>query len=341
MEINDTNIKRASILSIVLILAILVFFLVKPILLSIIGGLVLAYVFFPVYKFLSKRTNSKNLSASITSVLAILVIIIPLYFIIPIMIRQIFALFEAAQTIDIQIFLQSIFPTAAESFIIQATLAIKNAINGISSTVINTLVSFLIEIPKIMFNLAIVAFVFFFTLRDFEKLAEFASILSPLNKVEEKKLVQQFKDITNSIVYGQVIVGFIQGIIAGIGFFVFGIPGALVLTILAVALSVIPLLGSFLVWIPAAIYLYTQGDIVATIFFLVYNIILVSNIDNVLKIYLVSKKANLSPVIVLIGMVGGLLIFGILGLLIGPLILAYFITFLNAYKENTLSSLFK
>ena len=341
MEINDTNIKRASILSIVLILAILVFFLVKPILLSIIGGLVLAYVFFPVYKFLSKRTNSKNLSASITSVLAILVIIIPLYFIIPIMIRQIFALFEAAQTIDIQIFLQSIFPTAAESFIIQATLAIKNAINGISSTVINTLVSFLIEIPKIMFNLAIVAFVFFFTLRDFEKLAEFASILSPLNKVEEKKLVQQFKDITNSIVYGQVIVGFIQGIIAGIGFFVFGIPGALVLSILAVALSVIPLLGSFLVWIPAAIYLYTQGDIVATIFFLVYNIILVSNIDNVLKIYLVSKKANLSPVIVLIGMVGGLLIFGILGLLIGPLILAYFITFLNAYKENTLSSLFK
>ena len=75
--------------------------------------------------------------------------------------------------------------------------------------------------------------------------------------------------------------------------------------------------------------------------FLIYNLLIVANIDNVLRIYLITRKTQMSQVIVLIGMIGGLFIFGMLGVLLGPLLLAYFITFLNAYRDNTLSSLFK
>jgi predicted PurR-regulated permease PerM len=341
MDLNDKDIKKLSVLLLVLILAVFVFLLVKPIILSIIGGLILAYAFFPIYKFVLKRVKSKNLAASIVSIIAILLIAIPTYFLAPFLFKQMFEIFESAQVFDMQSFIRIFFPSAPDSFIVQMTLTIKNAISEISSTILNALVNILIKVPKYLFNLIIVAFVFFFTLRDSEKLSEFVSTLSPLNKVQEKKLVKQFKNITNSIVYGQVVIGIAQGIIAGIGFFLFGIPGALILTVLAITLSIIPIVGPILVWIPAAIYLFSQGNTFVAVLFVIYNFILVSNMDNFLRVYLVSKNTNLSQVIVLIGMIGGLLIFGVLGLILGPLLLAYFITFLDVYRKENLSSLFK
>lgn len=340
MELNERNIRRISVLILILVLAILVFLLIEPILLSIIGGLILAYTFFPVYRIVLRKVRAKNAAATIVSLLVILIILVPIYFFIPFMVNQVFEIFQSAKTLNIQTFIKAVFPSAPNSFIIQMTATFDSLVGKISSSVLNSLVSFLLDIPTILFNLLIVAFVFFYALRDSDRLGEFMSSLSPLNKLQEKKLVQQFKDITNSIVYGQIIVGIVQGLAAGLGFFVFGVPNALILTALAVILSIIPVLGPFFVWIPAAVYLFSLGNTLPATLFLLYNLILVSNVDNFLRLYLISKKADLSQVVVLIGMVGGLFIFGILGLILGPLILAYFITFLNAYRANTLSSLF-
>ncbi len=340
MEISDKDIKRLSVLLLILLLAILVFILVRPIGLSIIGGLLLAYTFFPIYKRILNKTKAKNISAIVVSLIVIILIVVPLYFLTPFMVNQVFELFKDAQAFDAQNLIKIIFPSAPESFIIQMTTTLGSVINKISSAILNTLVDLLLEIPTIMFHFVIVAFVFFFALRDSDKLGEFSSALSPLNKIQEKKLIQQFKDITNSIVYGQFVVGIVQGIVAGIGLFLFSIPNALILSVLTLILSVIPVLGAFFVWIPAAIYLFSQGNTFIATLFLLYNILIVSNIDNVLRLYIISKKTDLSQVIVLVGMIGGLFIFGMLGLILGPLILAYFITFLEAYKDNTLSSLF-
>ena len=341
MDLNEKEIKKISVLLLVLIIGILVYFLVRPLLLSIIGGLILAYAFFPVYKIILRRIKSKNASASLVSIIVVLLIIIPAYFFVPLLVSQVFKLFQTLQTLETQTFLKTIFPSAPEPFIIQITATFNSLISKISSAVLNQLVDFLLDIPKIIFNFAIVAFVFFFTLRDSDKLAEFGSGLSPLNKIQEKKIVQQFKDLTNSIVYGQILIGIVQGVTAAIGLFIFGIPNALILSAIAILLSVIPLIGPFFVWGPATAYLFLQGNTPAGVIYLIYNIVVVSNIDNLLRIYLVSRKTNLSQVIILIGMIGGLFLFGILGLILGPLLLTYFLTFLHAYRENTLSSLFK
>ena len=341
MELNEKDIRKLSVLFIILILAVLVFILLEPIMLSIIGGMILAYAFFPIYKLFSRKIKSKNLAASMVSLFVILIIIIPSYFLIPLLINQIFNLFQQAQQLDMQTILQTFFPSAPESFIIHTSVTLNSLISKVTSTILNTLLDILLDIPKILFHLAIVAFVFFFALRDSEKLGEYVSALSPLNKIQEKKLVQQFKNITNSVIYGQIVIGIAQGVVAGIGLFIFGVPHALLLSLIAVLLSVIPILGPFFVWIPATIYLALQGNTAVTVAFLVYNLLIVSNIDNLLRIYLISKKADLSQVIVLIGMVGGLFIFSILGLIIGPLLLAYFLVLLQAYKENSLSSMFR
>lgn len=341
MEFGDKELRKLTLLSLILVLAILVFILVKPIILSIIGGLILAYAFFPIYNLIQSKIKDKNAAASVVSLFVILLIIIPLYFLTPMIINQIFELFQYIKTLNGPIFIKEVFPTAPDSFIVQMTVTFDNLISTASSAVLSFFVGLLLDLPIIIFNFVIVAFVFFFALRDSDRLTKFVSELSPIEKTHEKKLIQQFKDITNSIVYGQILIGFVQGIIAGIGFFVFGIPNALILTILAVIFSIIPVLGPFLIWIPASIYLFSQGNILPAVIFLFYNLFIVSTIDNVLRIYLLSRKTKLSQAIVLIGMIGGLFIFGILGLIIGPLLLAYFITFLHIYKDRNISSLFR
>ena len=182
---------------------------------------------------------------------------------------------------------------------------------------------------------------FFFTLRDHEKLKEYVSGISPFKKEKEKVLIKQFKQTTSSIIFGFIIVGIIQGIATGAGLLFAGVPKALLLTILAVFASVIPLIGPWLVWVPAAIYLFVIGSTVPAILFTVYGVVVVSSLDNFLRPYLVARKTGTSSVIVLIGMIGGLFVFGLMGIILGPLILAYLVLFMTAYKDKTLSDMFK
>ena len=341
MDFNEKDIKRLLIILIVVILAILAFLLIKPILLSAISGLIIAYVFSPVNNWMLKRVKRRTLSATIVTALVILIIVIPLWFLIPLMTEQVFRLFTASQNLDISGFLASIFPNAGQQFLNQMSITIQTGISNISSSILNSLVRYILKGPELLLNLFVAGFVFFFTLRDTEHLKRFVYEISPLTKSQEEKLVSQFKGITNSIVYGQVIVGVVQGVVAMIGFILFGIPNALVFGILAIVLSIIPLLGPFLIWGPLTLYLYSaSGSTVGTIF-LIYNIVIVSSVDNLLRVWIVSKRTEEHAAIVLLGMIGGMFLFGIVGLVLGPLILAYLLTFIKAYRDKILGGLFK
>lgn len=340
MELNDKDLKKIMVIALVLILAFLTYLIIKPVLLSIIGGLLLAFIFFPVYKWVEKFVKYRSLAAAIVSVLVVIIIIAPLWFLIPIMVEQIFALFQLSQGFEIQSFLINLIPSEADNVINQIASGSNSAISKLTSSILNGLVKFLLNFPIILLHLLLVAFVFFFALKDEARLKEFVSGLSPLKKSQEKILIKKFKDITNTLIYGQIVVGVIQGVLAGIGFFVFGVPNALILTVLAVILSVIPVIGPFLIYLPVSLYLGLSGSPLIAVGFLLYNVLIVSTTDNILRTLIVSRKAKLSQVVVLVGMIGGFFIFGILGIILGPLILAYFITLLEAYKQKTLSSLF-
>jgi len=340
MEITEKDIKRISLILLVVFLGILVFLIIRPVILSIIAGLVLAYIFVPVYNWTVKYVKSKTLAASLISILALAIIIVPLWFAVPAMIDQVFEVFQFTQEINVQGFIKDILPGVSEAITTQIVITLNSALNGMTSSILNGLVSFLLDFPRKALHMVLIAFVFFFALRDKEELKEFAAGLSPLNKNQEKALVKQFKDITESIIHGQIIIGLLQGIFAGIGFLVFGINNALLLTALAIILSIIPVIGPSIIYLPIFLYLLATASPITAIGFLLYNVLIVSSIDNILRAQIVAMRTNLSQVVVLIGMIGGLFIFGILGILLGPLILAYFLTILKAYKERNLSSLF-
>jgi|TARA_Y100000034_G_C6813781_1_gene365935 predicted PurR-regulated permease PerM len=340
MSVSSQEIRRVFVLSLIILLVVLSFMVIKPIILSIITGLILAYAFYPLYKKFYSILREKNTSALAVCALILLVIFIPLWFLIPSIVQQTFDMYAEVQDIDLVGLVEKIFPASSQQFQKDFTVNLYRFTGNITSDIINILQNFLRDLPTVLLHGAVIVFVFFFTLRDGDKLKEFIKGISPFKKTQEKILVKKFKEITSSVVFGYIIVGVIQGIATGLGLILFGVPHALMLTFLAIFASILPMVGPWFVWIPATLYLFISGRTGAAIGFILYSALFVSSIDNILRPYIVARKTGTSSVIVLIGMIGGLFLFGILGIILGPLILSYLILFLKAYKDKTLSDMF-
>ncbi|MEK6889602.1 MAG: AI-2E family transporter [Nanoarchaeota archaeon] len=340
MNFNDQDFKKAGVIFLMIILGVLTFFLLKSVLLPIVGGLLLAYIFSPLYRKMLLGIKNRTLTAFVVSILVIIILVLPLWFVIPIMLQQVFDIFALSQTLSFQEVATTLFPTANSQFAAQFSITLTNFINQISSGILKSLTSFFLDLPTITIKLFIVFFVFFYALRDGNVLKEFVANISPFNKTKEKILVSQFKNITDSVVYGQIIVGLVQGGLAGLGFLIFGIDNALVLTTLAIFFSILPIVGPFIIWIPVAIFLISSGQVGTGIAYLLYNLLIVSTFDNFLRIYFVARRTDISPAIIFVSMIGGFTVFGIIGLILGPLIAAYFVLFLQAYRDRTIMHLF-
>ncbi len=340
MAISNKDIKRIFVSSVLLILVIVAFLIIKPIILSILTGLILAYVFSPIHKRVYRTIHARNTSATIICILVCLLILVPLWFTIPIIVQQIFDLFNLSQNVDFSKVVSRLFPSSSQDFNEKLTTIIIQFTGNTASTIFKYFIGLLQSLPSLLLNLAVVLFVFFFALRDQESLKEFISGISPFRKDKETILVKRFKDITSSIIYGYIIVGVLQGLALGLGLLIFGVPKALTLTILGVFASMLPMVGPWFVWIPVAISLFITGKMGVAIAFTLYCALFVSTIDNIIRPYIVSRKTGVSPVVVLVGMIGGIFVFNIIGLILGPLILSYLILFLKAYKDGTLSDMF-
>ena len=333
--------KKSKKVVVVISVALLLIFsavIIWPIALSIITGLILAYMFYPIYKFILKIVREKNISALIIVLLIIFILFIPAWFLFPILSKQIFDTYIYTQNIDFSNILKTILPEAISK---DTTTIITNFISNVVNSIFSKFSQTILDIPNLLLQATVILFIFFFAMRDADKLEEYARSISPFSHEIERDISKQFKDITNSVVYGFVVIGVVQGLTTGIGLFIFGAPQPLILTILAVLTAIIPVLGAWIIWIPAAIYLLTQGHTGAGIGLILYGAIFVSWIDNVIRPYMVSRKSNISSAIVLIGMIGGLFVFGIMGLILGPLILSYLIILLDAYKDKKLGKFFR
>ena len=340
MSISNKDIRRVFVAFLMIILIVAAFLIVKPIVLSIIGGLLLAYIFAPVYRGTYKIIRERNTSAFLMCLIVLILIIVPLWIFIPIIVEQIFDLFNVTQNIDFSQVVKTIFPSSQIEFQQQVTTVIIKFVGNITSSTIEYLIGFIQNFPTVLLNLAVILFVFFFSLRDQDALREFISGISPFRKDKESVLVKRFKDITSSIIFGYIVVGIIQGLFLGLGLLLFHIPRALTFTILGMFAAMLPMVGPWLVWVPIAVFLLIGGNTNGAIWFAVYCTVIVSSIDNILRPYIVARKTGTSSVIVLVGMIGGLFVFNILGLILGPLILSYLILFLKAYKDGTLSDMF-
>ena len=171
-------------------------------------------------------------------------------------------------------------------------------------------------------QLSLSIFILFFLYRDGAALAQrLNNALTRIGGEHARNLLQLAGNTVKGVVHGILGTAIAQGILAGIGFLIAGVPGALLLGLITFFLSVVPV-GPPLVWLPAAAWLYYQGEVGWAIFLVVWGVAVVSSIDNFLKPYLISQGAAMPFVLVLLGVLGGLAAFGLVGVFLGPTLLA-------------------
>lgn len=330
---EDNYSKKLLSALILVFLLVLSFLVLKSILMSIIFAFILAFIFSPVYSFLFKITKSPNFSAFLITALLILIIVLPLWFFTPTIIKQSFNIYDSLQKTDFIIPLQKIFPSifASDQFSRDVGVTIHSFITNSVNSLTTSLGDLILNFPSLILQISVLLFVFYFVLRDGDKLVEYLKSILPFSREDKNRFFKSSREITKSILYGDLIIGTIQGLIMGLGFFLFDIPNALILTLLAVVAGILPIIGTAIVFIPVIIFLIADGALTATLGVLIFGIIS-SNIDNILRPFILSKLTTRHSAVVLAGMVGGVFAFGPLGVIIGPLVLEYLIIVLEIYR---------
>ncbi len=324
---------------------IIIFFALAALTLSelfapIILGVLLAGIARPLYHELVPRAQGReNLAAFISMIAISIVIIIPFLAILTLLVREAFTLFTGAEPFaiaePIKRFSDSLSGALGVDIANFISMQIGPLLKNIGASISSEIGSFLSNAAGLVLSFFIMLVTLFYMLRDGKSIGEFMMKFSPLKTRDELDLYSIFTRTAKAIFYGIFVAASIQGLLAGIGFMIFGLPSPVLWGSIMAFLALIPFLGPYLVFIPAAIYIFASGETWMAVLFLLYNVIIVSTIDNLIKPRVIGRHADMHPLLILLSVFGGLQIFGFMGLIYGPLIFAIFLALVKLYAGNT------
>jgi predicted PurR-regulated permease PerM len=174
--------------------------------------------------------------------------------------------------------------------------------------------------------------VIFYLFRDGMRLKDYLTQLIPIPQMQLEKIVKKFHEMGRSLIVGNGLCGIIQGILGGFGFFIFGLHSPFLLGTVIAFMAFLPVIGASVVFIPAGIILIVQGKFWLGIGYLIYNVLYSSIIEYVIKPRLIGKRMQMNSFFVFIGIIGGIKLFGMIGIVYGPLIITIFLTLSEIYR---------
>lgn len=332
--------------------SVLLFNLFKPFFTILILAAILATAFHPLYQKLLRRFKGRQRLASVVSCLLILIlIIVPLIIFILLLSQQAFDNYKLVQHNLQDGFLEPYIKWQKGgivydflnnmkgqfgSLIDLESLDLKKSISDNARSITTFLAAQSTSIIKGFGRLLLDAFVLFFALyyffKDSKIIVKRLLILSPLPEEHEKELLKKFKEISLATLYGMFLTSITQGIIGGIGFAIAGIPNALFWGTAIALFSMVPLVGTSFIWLPTSLILIFSGSLFPGIFLFLWGLLLVSTVDNFLRAYLIGGRTNMNQLLTFLAVFGGIGMFGLVGVIFGPLILTLFFTFLHIYE---------
>lgn len=182
-----------------------------------------------------------------------------------------------------------------------------------------------------LLNLFVMLYAMFYFFRDGKRIVTKIFYYMPLSHSDEMLLLERLSSVTRATIKGTLVIGIIQGALAGLGFWVAGIGGAAFWGTIMAILSVVPGIGAALVWVPAVIYLFITGETLTATLLLAWCAAAVGTIDNILRPTLVGKDAKMPDLLILVGTLGGLFLFGPIGFIVGPIVCGLFLTVWEIY----------
>ena len=306
------RLHRYLFFGIIFTLIILSFFIIRSFIVPLISAFVLTFLVKPLFDIIKKKTN-KFLSASICILLIILAILIPLGTITAGIITQ------AYQSIN-DGFLNNIVASLSEN-LLNTNINLTDLFNKSTSFLIDLLTSTLSSIPSLILSLVILVIGIYQILVNWDSLEYTLRKYLPFENKE--KISREIAETTKQIVYGTFLIGIIEFILSLIVFYALGIPYPLLLSGLIFLLAFIPAGGPTIVWGPLALYYLINQDYTSAIILLLLGAVLAFFVEIYLKSKLTTKNSQINIIVMIVGIVGGIALFGIFGFIIGPLILAY------------------
>lgn len=189
------------------------------------------------------------------------------------------------------------------------------------------------DVTHLVMNFFLMLFVLFFLLRDHDKIINVLRHILPLSRSQEDKLLHEIQQVSKSAIMGSFLTAIAQGVAGGFAMWIVGLPGLFWGTMMGFA-SFIPLIGTALIWVPATLYLFIIGDTAWALFLLIWSIAIVGSIDNLLRPLLMQGSAGMNTLMIFFSLLGGIQLFGLIGLIYGPLIFAITIILFNLYEEE-------
>ena len=296
-------------------------------------GAIFSLILYPLFAKINQKIKSKNICSILVVLLFLLILVIPSIFAIGAVANETYKSYEkVSDYLESNNFCDNNGKLCSDIMKFGVDLDIKNLIKNTSNYVFERGTVFAKNIARTGFSVFIMLFSMFFFLRDGRELVLYLESLVPMEKRDKHRIFLKFKEVCQATIYGNIIVALIQGILGGIGFFIFGIPNALLWGIMMAIFALLPFGGTALVWLPAGIIMLSLQNWFAGIGILVWGVFIVGLIDNILKPKLIGKKTNLHPLLVFVSIIGGLWAFGFIGVLIGPIIAALLIVLLDMYR---------
>jgi len=287
----------------------------RPYLGAILSALVFAPLFRPVYLWLLKRVKRPAIAAWLTLLVIMIVVVGPLVTLGSLAVQEVQSVTQqyrdfSPDKVNMEIFgrnIPDLFREGADRFLTW----LQSSLGAIASGIL-----------KLLLGLFVMFYLIYYLLRDQEAMERVVREMLPFNDANSRKLLDDFYRISRGFVVGQGLTALIQGFLGAVGFLIFGFPGAFLWGLVMTVLSLVPVLGAFLIWIPAGILQIASGATHSGVGILIWGAVVVSSADNLVRPVIMKNMAGVHPIITLLGVFAGLSLFGFIGIVIGPLLFA-------------------
>lgn len=310
-------------------MGILILFSLKGYITSFLGAIVIYTLFKPTYTLFNQKL-SKSISAAFIILISFIIIIIPFFVLGYMITNKVMAL--RTDNFQLKAILYKINDFAGIH--LNQPKLLDKYLDKLTNLVQELFPSFLGGAFDVFLGLVLMYFILYFMFVQSERFENGLIKYAPLREYHTRQFAEELKNTTYSNVIGQGIIALIQGSLVSLAFFIAGLEDAIFWGVVSVFLSFMPVIGAPLVTLPAAVILYLNGDHYNAIFIVMFTLLILINIDNVIRFMINKHFADTHPIVTVIGVIIGIPLFGFVGIVFGPLLLLWFMHLIAIYEDD-------
>lgn len=327
----------------------LTYLVFKPFLIPILLGIIFSIIFHPTYlKLLDFTKGRRTIASLITCLLITIMIIVPLTYVTTVFVGEITSAYNRFDKVMQSGTYRDLFPfldnPAAQDLYekisrhievlqIDVRTVFMNAFRQVGSYSVGIMTGAAMNAVIFILNIILMLFTVYYMLRDSDTIAIEIKRMIPLTERQNERIFRRLKEIISATLYGTITSAAAQGFLGWLAFWSLGIGSPVIWGVVMGLLAVLPMLGAFFIWLPAAVILLIQGSYVKAIILFLWGSLIISLTDNLIWTLLVSGKAMLHPLATFFGILGGILVFGPIGLFAGPFVIALFLILIDIVRE--------